>query len=103
MTADPRSPTIATMNTNELLAAGLGPGARGQHVGPGVIILAILVLAVLGFGLTRLRRGRHAAQHDDPWIRPEPPQAPPSPSSPSEPSQPPGTTISPARTPLAAV
>jgi ABC-2 type transport system ATP-binding protein len=79
------------MNTNELLAAGLGPGARGQHLGPGVIILAILVLAMLGFGLTRLRRGRHAARRDDPWIRPGPPPAPSD------------TTISPDRTPRAAV
>jgi hypothetical protein len=85
------------MNTNELLAAGI---ARGHHGGMGLIILAILVLAALGFGLTRINRGRRAAQHDDPWIRPEPPGAAPSPSAPSEP---PGTTISPARTPRAAV
>jgi ABC-type multidrug transport system fused ATPase/permease subunit len=88
MTADPRSPTIATMNTNELLAAGIAPGHHGG--GPG-LILVILVLVVLGFGLTRLRRGRHAAQRDDPWIRPGPPPAPS------------GTTISPDRTPRAAV
>src|SRR6202451_1034036 len=88
MTADSRSPTIATMNTNELLAAGIAPGHHGG--GPG-LILVILVLVVLGFGLTRLRRGRHAAQRDDPWIRPGPPSAPP------------GTTISPDRTPRVAV
>src|SRR5580700_10305112 len=88
MTADPRSPTIATMNTNELLAAGIAPGHHGG--GPG-LILVILVLVVLGFGLTRLRRGRHAAQRDDPWIRPGPPPAPSD------------TTISPDRTPRAAV
>jgi ABC-2 type transport system ATP-binding protein len=88
MTANPRSPTIATMNTNELLAAGIAPGHHGG--GPG-LILVILVLVVLGFGLTRLRRGRHAAQRDDPWIRPGPTPAPS------------GTTISPDRTPRAAV
>ena len=76
------------MNTNELLAAGIAPGHHGG--GPG-LILVILVLAALGFGLTRLRRGRHAAQRDDPWVRPGPPSAPP------------GTTISPDRTPRAAV
>ena len=76
------------MNTNELLAAGIAPGHHGG--GPG-LILVILVLVVLGFGLTRLRRGRHAAQRDDPWIRPGPPPAPSD------------TTISPDRTPRAAV
>ena len=84
-----------------LAAVAAGPlgGGGGHNVGE--IILAILVLGGLGFGVTRLRRGRHAAQHDEKWVRQEPPPAPPSPSSPPEP--PDGTTISPARTPRAAV
>ncbi len=77
-----------------VVAAPLGGG--GFH-NVAVILLPLLVLGGLGFGVTRLRRGRHAAQHDDPWIRPEPPPHP----SPSEP--PGGTAIAPARTPRAAV
>ena len=63
----------------------------------GEILLALLVLGGLGFGVTRLRRGRHAAPHDDQRIRREPPPEPPAPS------EPPGaTTLSPARRPHAA-
>jgi ABC-2 type transport system ATP-binding protein len=81
-------------------AAVGGPlGGGGHNVGE--ILLALLVLGGLGFGVTRLRRGRHAAPRDDQWIRREPPPEPPSPSSLSEP--PGGTTIAPARTPRAAV
>ncbi|HWD77105.1 MAG TPA: ATP-binding cassette domain-containing protein, partial [Solirubrobacteraceae bacterium] len=76
------------------------PGGGGFH-NFGMILLALLVLGGLSFGVTRLRRGRHAAQQDDKWIRREPPPAPSSPSSPSEP--PGGSTISLARTPRAAV
>src|ERR1700685_2525387 len=79
-------------------AAPLG-GAGGHNLGE--IILAILVLVGLGFGVTRLRRGRPRAQHDEKWVRRQPPPAPPSQAPPSEP--PGGTTISPARTPRAAV
>ncbi len=81
-----------------VIAAPLGGG--GFHNG-GVILLALLALGGLGFGAARLRRGRHTAQHDDKWIRPEPPPAPPSLSAPPEP--PGDTTIAPARMVRAAV
>ena len=79
------------------------PLSGGGFHNAGVILLPLLVLGGLAFGVTRLRRGRHAAQHDDPWIRrePEPPPAPPSPPSPSE--SPGGTAIAPGRIPRAAV
>jgi ABC-2 type transport system ATP-binding protein len=67
-----------------VVAAPLGGG--GFH-NSGLILLALLVLGGLCFGVTRLRRGRPAAPHDDTWIRREPPSAPPSlplPPSPSE-------------------
>jgi ABC-2 type transport system ATP-binding protein len=50
----------------------------------GVILLALLALGGLGFGVTRLRRGRHVAQHDDQWI---PPAPTPPPAVPAEPAQ----------------
>jgi hypothetical protein len=56
-----------------VVAAPLGGG--GFH-NIGELLLVLLVLGGLGFGVTRLRRGRHAVQHDDTWIR----RAPPSPS-----------------------
>jgi ABC-2 type transport system ATP-binding protein len=80
------------------VAVAAPPGGGFHNIGE--ILLALIVLGGLGFGVTRLRRGRRAAQHDDQRIRREPPPAPPSPSSPSEP--PGGTTISPARRPRAA-
>jgi ABC-2 type transport system ATP-binding protein len=84
-----------------VVAAPVGGG--GFH-NVGGILLALLVLGGLGFGVTRLRRGRHAAQHDDQWFRREPPPEPPSPSSPPSPSEPPGgTAVAPARRPRAAV
>jgi ABC-2 type transport system ATP-binding protein len=82
-----------------VVAAPLG-GGGGFHNG-GEILIALLVLGGLGFGVIRLRRGRHAAPHEDPWIQREPPPESSAPSSPSEP--PGGTTISSARTPRAAV
>jgi ABC-2 type transport system ATP-binding protein len=75
-------------------------GGVGSH-NVVVILLPLLVLGGLGFGVTRLRRRRPAAQHDDPWIRRETPPAPSSPPSPSEP--PGGTAIEPTHTPRAAV
>ena len=39
------------MNTNELLAAGpVVAGAHGQHIGIGLIVLALLVLGHILFG-----------------------------------------------------
>jgi ABC-2 type transport system ATP-binding protein len=81
-------------------AVGAAQVGGGFH-NIGEIVLVLLVLGGLYFGVARLRRGRRGAQHDDQWIRQEPPSAPPSPSSPSEP--PGGTTISPARMPRTAV
>lgn len=78
-----------------VVAAPLGGG--GFHNG-GVILLALLVLGGLGFVVTRLRRGRHAAPHDEKWVRRKPPPAPPSPPEP-----PGGTAVAPARRPHAAV
>ena len=82
-----------------LAVSAAPPGGGGVH-NFGVILLALLALGGLGFGLTRRRRGQHTAQHDEKWIRPEPPSAPPSPSLPAPPS---GTTVARARMPGAAV
>jgi len=70
-------------------AAGTPPGGHGFHNAL-LILLVLLVLGGLGFGLTRLRRGRRGPQRDDPWIRPEPSPAPPLPS----PAQPPRAAAS---------
>jgi ABC-2 type transport system ATP-binding protein len=64
-----------------------GPLGGGGFHNVGEIILVLLVLGGLGFGVTRLRHGKHAAQRDDTWIRREPPG---------------GTAVSPARRPRAA-
>jgi hypothetical protein len=64
------------------VAAVTGASAGGGFHNVGLILLALVVLGGLGFAVTRLRRGRHAAQHDDPWIGREPPPPPPSPSGP---------------------
>ena len=77
------------------VAAAAPPGGGFHNIGE--ILLALLVLGGLSFTVTRLRRGRRAAPHDDQRIRPEPP---PDPASPSEP--PGGPAIAPARTPRAA-
>ena len=80
-------------------AAAAAPVGGGFH-NIGEILLVLLVLGGLGFGVMRLRRGRHAAPHDDQRFRREPPPEPPSLPSPF---QPPGrTAISPARKPHAA-
>jgi ABC-2 type transport system ATP-binding protein len=65
------------MNANHVLglarwAAVRDVTAAGGGIHFGVILLALLVLGGLGFGVTRLRRGRHVAQHDDQWIPPAP-------------------------------
>jgi len=81
-------------------AVAVGPlGGGGFHLGG--ILLPLLVIGGVAYGVTRLRRGRHATPRDDQWIRPEPPTAPP----PSEPS---GVTaavtaIAPGRGPRTAV
>jgi ABC-2 type transport system ATP-binding protein len=70
------------------------PGGGGIHFG--VILLALLVLGGLGFGVTRLRRGRHVAQHDDEWIRREPAGAPVAAVPPATPDEAPDRDTSPA-------
>jgi ABC-2 type transport system ATP-binding protein len=94
MTAGHRSFTITAMNVIDVRAISHhvpGPARLAVTVaGPrggihfGVILLALLVLGGLGFGVTRLRRGRHVAQHDDQWI---PPAPTPPPAVPAEPAQ----------------
>ncbi|HEY6309484.1 MAG TPA: hypothetical protein VIY52_01560, partial [Streptosporangiaceae bacterium] len=80
-------------------AAVAAPVGGGFH-NFGVILLVLVVLGGLGFGVTRLRRGRPAAPHDDRQIRQEPPAPPPQAAPP--PSEPPGgTAIVPARRPHA--
>ena len=82
-------------------AVAAAPPVGGGLHNIGELLVALLVLGGLGFGVTRYRRGRHAAQHDDTRIKREPPPAPPAPSSPSGP--PGGSTIAPARAPRTAV
>jgi ABC-2 type transport system ATP-binding protein len=57
------------------------PAGHGVHFGGGGILLALLVLVALGFGVSRMRRGRHTKEHDDDWGRRQPPSAPASPAS----------------------
>ena len=79
------------MNANHVLGLArwaavkdVTPGGGGIHFG--LILVALIVLGGLVFGATRLRRGRHVAQHDDQWIRREPaPPAPPPPGPPGPP------------------
>jgi ABC-2 type transport system ATP-binding protein len=102
MTAGHRSFTITAMNVIDVraishhvpdparaAAAVRGPGG-GIHFG--VILLALLVLGGLGFGVTRLRRGRHVTQHDDQWIPPAPTPPPAVPAGPATQPVPAGDT-----------
>ena len=66
---------------------GVAPG-HGIHLG--VIVLALLLIGGLAYGASRLRRGRHATQQDEEWVRREPPPA-------AEPAS--GAAAAPARTP----
>ncbi len=73
------------MNTNELLAAGAVAGAHGQHIGIGLVVLALLVLGTLGFGAVRLNKRLRLNRQPRPVTKPEPPipaQEPPSFSQP---------------------
>ena len=98
-------------------AIGGPAGGAGLHNG-GELIVLVLVIGALYFGVTRLRRGRGSAPHDDQWIRrepppeppPEPPTAAPTAAAPTvaaptaAPSEPPAATaVAPARGPRAAV
>ena len=53
------------------VAAAAPPGGGFHNIGE--ILLALLVLGGLSFTVTRLRRGRRAAPHDDQRVRREPP------------------------------
>jgi ABC-2 type transport system ATP-binding protein len=56
-------------HTQASWAAVAGPlGDGGAHNG-GELLLAVLVLGGLVFGVTRIRRGRHPAQHDEQWTQ----------------------------------
>jgi ABC-2 type transport system ATP-binding protein len=67
------------------LAAASPPHHPQFAVGPGLLLVVLLVIGGLIYGATRLRRGRHVAQHDDQWGRREspPPAEPPTQPSPA--------------------
>jgi ABC-2 type transport system ATP-binding protein len=52
-------------------------------VGPAGLLIVLLVIGGLIYGVTRLRRGRRVAQHDDQWGRREPPLSAGPPAQPS--------------------
>ena len=73
--ASPLGHDDKTMNTNELLAAGpVVAGAHGQHIGIGLIVLALLVLGALGYGAVRLTHRVRFNRQPRPVTRPEPPR-----------------------------
>jgi ABC-2 type transport system ATP-binding protein len=107
-------PRLSAMNVVHTQAISPAPGAARWATafgGPpgggfhnfGIVLLALLAIGGLSYSVTRSRRGRHGAQHDDQWIRPEPPPTVlPSSPPPSTPSEPPaGTTLSTASTAVA--
>jgi ABC-2 type transport system ATP-binding protein len=57
------------------------PAGAGFHLGLGVILLALIVIGGLGYGVSRMRRDRPSAQHDDQWGRRETPPAAPAASA----------------------
>ena len=91
------------MNTNELLAAGpVVPGAHGQHIGIGLIVLALLVLGALGYGAVRLTHRVRFNRQPRPVTRPEPPspeseRPSPGPEPPSPRPEPPSPRPAPPR------
>ena len=101
------------------LAASPSPHHTSVHAGGGVFILALLVIAALGYGATRVTRGRRSRgqQPEPPWPsgRPAPPPAGPSAGPPPEPgitepgitqpriTAPPAAAAAPSRPPRAAV
>ena len=94
---------MTTMNTNELLAAGpVVPGAHGQHIGIGLIVLALLVLGALGYGAVRLTHRVRFNRQPRPVTRPEPPRPEserpsPGPEPPSPRPEPPSPRPAPPR------
>ena len=83
------------MNTNELLAAGPVAGAHGQHIGIGLIVLALLVLGALGYGAVRLTHRVRFNRQPRPVTRPEPPR--PESERPSPGPEPPSPRSAPPR------
>ena len=84
------------MNTNELLAAGpVVAGAHRQHVGIGLIVLALLVLGALGYGAVRLTHRVRFNRQPRPVARPEPPR--PESERPSPGPEPPSSRPAPPR------
>src|SRR5580692_4083041 len=90
------------------LAASSSPHAS-FHFGGGVLILAVLVIGALGYGATRVTRGRRSGGHqpEPPWPsgRPAPPPAAPSVGPPPEEriTAPPAAAAASSRPPRAAV
>jgi ABC-2 type transport system ATP-binding protein len=91
---------------NAIHVLGLAPLAAVKNVPQGgggvhipIILLALIVVGGIGFGVSRMRRGRPSAQHDDEWGRREQPAAPPAPAAapaPAAPRTPPALLPSPA-------
>jgi ABC-2 type transport system ATP-binding protein len=95
MTAGRRKATMCAVNvtdTHAIAAAAAGParwafadagssGSLGFHVGPLPLLIVLLVLGGIGYGVSRLRRGRRAAPRDEGTQR-EPPPDPPAPPPP---------------------
>jgi ABC-2 type transport system ATP-binding protein len=71
------------MNTNELMAAA-AVGPHGAHVGPGIIVVALVVLGALCYGGVRVT---HRVRQSRP--RPEPSSPAPSNTAPQPPVEPP--------------
>ena len=71
-------------------AVSIGAPPGGGFHGFGIILLALVVIGGLVYSVTRTRRGRSGNQHDDEWIRTQPPAGPPSP--PAVPPEPGGET-----------
>ena len=94
--ASPLGHDDTTMNTNELLAAGpVVGGAHGQHIGIGLIVLALLVLGALGYGAVRLTHRVRFNRQPRPVTRPEPPR--PGPERPGPGPEPPSPRPAPPR------
>jgi ABC-2 type transport system ATP-binding protein len=75
---DRRAAVVAVLKGN------IHGSIHGGFPGGGPIILVLLLVGV-GFGVTRMRSRRRAAQHDDEWGRRPPPTAPLSPAEPPGP------------------
>ena len=73
---------------NAIVLAATSPSTPHHAFGGGVLILAVLVIAALGYGATRVTRGRRSGGHqsEPPWPsgRPAPPPAGPSAGPPPE-------------------